>query len=128
MHRFAMLFKQLARFGIVGLTAASVHFGIVTALVQYLQMQPLIANIFGFCIAFQVSYWGHRKWTFHGTTTLHAEALTRLLLLQTCALIANEALFFVFLQMHIPYQLALLIVLTILPIFTFVFSKFWVFV
>jgi len=121
------LIRQIARFGIVGVTAATTHFAIVVALVQYASIPPLVANLFAFMVSFQVSYWGHRAWTFSGTAVLHSEALPKLLLVQICNMAANETLFYIFLQMHLPYQIALLLVLSILPIFTFLLGKFWVF-
>jgi putative flippase GtrA len=121
------LIKQIMRFGIVGLTAATVHFTTVVLFVQYAGLHPLVANAFAFLVSFQVSYFGHRTWTFSGTAALHRVALPKLVLVQVCAFIANESLFYVFLQMHLPYQVALLIVLSILPIFTFLLSRFWVF-
>jgi putative flippase GtrA len=121
------LFFQLVRFGIVGLTGAALHFSIVVGLVQQLKMAPLVANVFAFLFAFQVSYWGHRCWTFRWTTASHRAALPKLLCVQLVNLAVNETLFFIFLSLHYPYPVALIIVLTILPIFTFIFSKWWVF-
>lgn len=121
------LILQVFRFCIVGLTAAVIHYSIVVELVQRLTLNPLIANVFGFIFAFQVSYWGHRLWTFNGTLALHRAAFPKLLLIQVTNFIANEALFSIFLSWGLPYNVALLIVLAILPIFTFVSSKMWVF-
>lgn len=121
------LFFQLFRFGVVGLTAAGIHFSTVVLLVQYFSMAPLIANIFGFVVSFQMSYWGHRVWTFNATDVLHRAAFPKLVVVQVLNFAANEILFFLFLSLHLPYTLALIIVLTVLPIFTFVSSKLWVF-
>jgi len=121
------LITQIFRFGIVGLTAATVHFSTVIFLVQMRFFIPLIANILGFLVAFQVSYFGHRLWTFQSTLTLHRIAIPKLLFVQSINLVANESLFYVFLSYHLPYPIALLIVLTILPIFTFISNKLWVF-
>ncbi|MBV9575590.1 MAG: GtrA family protein [Gammaproteobacteria bacterium] len=118
---------QVLRFAIVGLMAAAVHFGTVVSLVQVEMLQPLIANIFGFVLAFQVSYWGHRLWTFYDTSALHRTALPKLFFVQILNLAANETLFYIFLLLHLPYTIALLIVLMILPLFTFAASKWWVF-
>lgn len=118
---------QLVRFGLVGVTAAAIHFAIVVLLVQKAGLAPLVANIFGFLISFQASYWGHRCWTFQGTMIVHTIAFPKLLLVQVLNLAANEALFYVFLACDLPYPVALLIVLTILPLYTFVISKVWVF-
>lgn len=122
------LFLQLMRFGIVGVTAAVVHFSSVIFFVQIALLKPLVANIVAFPIAFQVSYWGHRQWTFNGTTALHSLAIPRLLLTSITGLIVNESLFYVFLVIcNLPYPLALFIVLSTLPILTFIVNKFWVF-
>ncbi len=121
------LFFQLCRFGLVGLTAAAIHFSTVVFLVQTFMFQPLVANIIGFMLAFNCSYWGHKLWTFQDTTSRHAIALPKLLTVQLMNFAANESLFSIFLWMNLPYTLALLLVLTILPIFTFIASKWWVF-
>lgn len=120
------MIKQLFRFGLVGLTAAIIHFIIVVFIVQTWFVAPLIANIFAFGISFQISYWGHRKWTFSSNTP-HREAFPKLVLVQILNFSANESLFYIFLMLHLPYPFALAIVLTILPFFTFVSSKLWVF-
>lgn len=121
------LLLQIMRFGIVGLVAAAVHFGIVVAFVQTWLILPLIANIFGFAIAFQVSYWGHRCWTFAGNGPAHRVAIAKLFFVQLLNFAANETLFYIFLSLSFPYPLALIIVLTLLPFFTFMASKLWVF-
>lgn len=126
-HKKLPLFFQLTRFGIVGITAAACHFSIVVSLVQFAKLLPLIANVFAFAISFQVSYWGHRAWTFKLSTAKHSTALPKLLFVQVVNFTINETLFFIFLSLHYPYPIALLIVLTILPIFTFMVSKWWIF-
>ncbi len=124
---YKSLFWQVCRFGIVGLTAAAIHFSIVVCLVRADWLAPLVANIVGFMVSFQVSYWGHRLWTFNDNMTLHRVAFLKLLLVQIVNFTANESLFYFFLLFNFPYEVALLMVLTILPIFTFVSSKLWVF-
>lgn len=121
------LFFQIMRFGIVGVLASLVHFSCVVLFVHFLHWLPLVANVVGFSIGVQVSYWGHRSFTFRGTEATHAVAYPRLVLMQAGNFLANEGLFFFFLSMHLPYPIALLIVLAIMPMFTFVISKTWVF-
>jgi putative flippase GtrA len=118
---------QIFRFGMVGLLAAAIHFTVVVYLVQIWHFVPLTANIFGFVVSFQMSYWGHRLWTFNHSAALHRVVFPKLLLVQVMNLAANESLFYLFLTFNLPYPIALLIVLTILPIFTFLSSKWWVF-
>ncbi len=121
------LFLQICRFGLVGLTAAAIHFSMVVLLVQTFSLPPLIANIGGFMVAFNCSYWGHRLWTFQDTLSMHSVALPKLLIVQLVNFAANESLFFIFLWWNLPYTIALLLVLMVLPIFTFIASKWWVF-
>lgn len=121
------LFFQLFRFGVVGISAASIHFVIVILLVQFKLLTPLTANIIGFLISFQASYWGHRIWTFNDSMVLHRIALPKLFALQVLNFTMNETLFFVFLKENLPYPIALFLVLAILPIFTFTISKLWIF-
>lgn len=118
---------QIARFLTVGCTAAAVHFGVVVLLVQLFNYAPLIANVGGFVVSFQASYWGHRLWTFHASDVLHRDAYPRLVMVQVFNFSMNEYLFYFFMSQHLPYQLALLIVLSILPAFTFIMNKYWVF-
>src|SRR5579872_1726549 len=89
------LFQQFTRFAVVGLSAAGVHFSIVVLLVEAQWLQPLLANIVAFCLAFQVSYWGHRQWTFSGTQQKHAVAFPRLFLVSVLAFGINESLFYI---------------------------------
>jgi putative flippase GtrA len=125
--RYFPLLAQLFRFGMVGLTAAAIHFCTVVLLVQNGFYAPLVANVIAFLISFQMSYWGHRLWTFSDTVTLHREAYSKLIMVQVLNLAASESLFYLFLSMHLPYQVALLIVLSILPLCTFTVSKLWIF-
>jgi putative flippase GtrA len=127
MNKHKAMMLQIMRFGTVGLTAATIHFTIVVSLVQLAGMRPLIANVFAFLVSFQVSYWGHRKWTFSDTVELHRVAFSKLLLVQLINFVLNEFLFYVFLSLHIPYPIALLMVFAALPVFTFISNKWWVF-
>jgi len=122
------LFYQLARFGLIGLLAAGVHFSVLFLLVEKAGLVPLQANCFAFVFGFQVSYWGHRCWTFRGTTALHRVALPKLLLVGITGFVINEALFSFFLiAFNLPYPLALFLTLTVLPIVSFALGKFWIF-
>ena len=127
MNNRQLLMLELFRFGCVGVVAAAVHFCLVMLAVTYSGMLPLVANIFAFAIAFQVSYWGHRLFTFRGTNTSHRSAFSKLVFIQLINLAANESLFYIFLSMNLPYPLALFFTLTILPLFTFISTRFWVF-
>jgi putative flippase GtrA len=121
------LLSQLMRFGVIGASAAAVHFSIVVMMVEGGLLQPLLANVIAFMVAFQVSYFGHRLWTFQAQTQ-HRTAFPRLLLVSGTTFMANEGLFYLFMTLFkMPYASALFLVLAILPLFTFTASKLWVF-
>ena len=56
--------RELFWFGVVGVTAMLVHLGSVALMFVPLGLSPLLANVLGFLIAFQVSHAGHRRLTF----------------------------------------------------------------
>lgn len=118
---------QLGRFGLVGLAASALHYCVVIILVDHFAYVPLMANIIGFCCGVQISYWGHRKWTFRGTRASHVSAAPKMIVLQSANFVANESLFYLLLSFSIPYNIALPIVLAVLPLLTYFMSKWWVF-
>jgi putative flippase GtrA len=121
------LLWQLMRFGFIGVSASFVHFCTVVFLVQCFAFAPLYANVFGFILGFQVSYFGNYLWTFKQIKAPHRKALPKLLLLQLVNFALNESLFSLLLSFNLPYRLALLIVIMILPPFTFIVCKVWIF-
>jgi len=120
--------SQILRFICVGVIAAIVNLGVVVFIVEVTTIKPLIANIFAFIVALQISYRGHRKFTFSTTRTSHFKTFPKLLFLQLLNLIANEYLFALLLSFHFYYPIALFIVLASMPLFTFLISKYFIFV
>jgi putative flippase GtrA len=91
-------------------------------------MPPLYANIFAFIAAFNVSYLGHRYWTFGKSSSRHVTAVTRFLGVAVLSFMLNEFLFFLFLRFtSLPYLFAIFIVLVIVTPITFVLSRIWAF-
>lgn len=122
------LLRQLAWFGIIGTCAAIVNMTTVILIVELIELPPLLANIIGFILAFNVSYFGHRCYTFAGTQVAHHLAIPRLFLIAGLNFTTNEGLYYLFLRYtHLSYFVSLLCVIAILPALTFVLSKIWVF-
>jgi putative flippase GtrA len=121
------LFWQLFRFGVIGCTAALVNFIGVVLLVEYLHWQPLVANILAFLIAFNVSYLGHRFWTF--SHKQHASnSVFKFFLVAFIGFALNESLFALLLYATpLHYTAALIITIFLVAIITFIFSKLWAF-
>lgn len=120
---------QLARFGVVGVAAMAVHWLVVAALVP-LGAAPLIANIVAFAVAFNVSYAGHRRWTFAAATPAAPASGTpfwRFLGVALLSFALNETLYYGLLRQGMEYRLALFVVLVAVAALTFVLSRYWAF-
>lgn len=119
---------QLVRFGIVGVSAVCVHWLVVATLVPALDLHPLVANVFGSLSAFQVSYWGHRIWTFRARSLDHRQTLPRFIIVACASFSINETLYFLLLHYTcLDYRIALFIILGSVASITFVLSRQWAF-
>ena len=120
------MISQLFRFGCVGAAAAAVHLSVVALLVATLGMAPLWANVAGFGVAIQVTYFGHRNWTFRAVK--RGGDYQRMLLVSLVSFALNEALYAVLLHTTpLDYRLALVLVLVAVAVLTFIGSRIWVF-
>ncbi len=119
---------QLFRFGITGAFATLTHFTVVIILVEIKKLHPLTANLFGFMCGFLVSFSGHRFWTFSKTVQSIQISLLRFFLVAVISFIGNQSFYYLLLiQLHVPYIIALIVVLSSMAFVTFLFSKGWAF-
>lgn len=122
-----ILRTQLFRFGCVGCLAALVNMCLLYYLVTYYFIPPLWANAVAFVVAFQVSFWGHRYWSFSSSQQVGL-SLVKFLLVAVISFLANESLYAFFLyHLHFHYLISLICVLCVVPPLTFLFSKIWAF-
>lgn len=121
---------QLAKFGIVGLLASAVHAGVYMATVKPLLLTPLPANFAGFGCAFILSFLGHRHWTFAAQTAgaPAAGSLAKFLATALLGLGSNTLLTWLLTEYFaLPAESALVGILFVTPVLTFVCSKYWAF-
>lgn len=119
---------QVGWFLVVGTLAAGVHY--VAALVAHhvFGVAPEWANPLAFCIAFPVSYVGHRTRSFADTRMRHRESLPRFLSVAVSSFFANQLLLIAALHwLHLPFWFALGAVLVIVAASTFALSRHWAF-
>ena len=127
-HKHKHLLSQMMRFSVVGLSSTVVHFTCVILLVEFEALKPLTANIIAFLVAFLVSFFGHRYWTFADTTRSFRHTLPRFLSIAIMSFIINESLYWYLLHIqNMYYPVALIIVLAAVSVFTFTLSKLWAF-
>lgn len=119
---------RVVRFALVGCAAAVVNMLVVFVLVEGVHMPPLAANVFAFLVAFWVSYFGHSLFTFRHLRHNIRHAAPRFFIIALTSLLLNEGLYFLLLHFTaLHYLPALLIVLAIVPVFTFVAGRAWAF-
>jgi putative flippase GtrA len=110
----------------VGSAAALTHM-VVFALARH-QMWPELANALGFCIAFLVSFAGHRLLSFKDASTTVATSLGRFAVTAVAGFASNELVFVVLLRwLDWPSLLALFVALVFAAGQTFLLSRFWAF-
>lgn len=114
-------------FALVGALAALVHYAVAVGCHAF-GLLPTPSNVFGFCCAFPVSYFGHRYWSFQATQVPHIQALPRFLMVALLGFSGNQTL--LLLGLHYtsaPFWLVLGVVMVLIAAMTFVLSRYWAF-
>lgn len=120
------LSHRLAYFIGIGGTAALMHVLVVMHLVRSMQMNPLIANIIAFFIAFNISYLGHKYFTFSRLNDKKQLSLPHFFLVAASGGLLNELLYFLFLHFTpLNYIVALILVLGLISVYSYLVSRFW---
>lgn len=110
----------------VGGTAAVTHM-LVFALAQA-HMWPEVANALGFCVAFVVSFAGHRLLSFKDAATSTVTSFKRFAVTALAGFASNELVFVLLLRgLDLPSLLALFLALLVAAGQTYVLSRFWAF-
>jgi len=120
--------NQLIRFAMVGGLATAVHAGVVLLCeALFADLHLSISNLFGFLVAFPVSYWGQRVFTFAGSGK-HRVAIPRFWVSQFIGLSINSAVVFTLVRWFDQEHTAFVLVgIASAVISVFALSKFWVF-
>jgi len=114
---------QLMRFGVIGGLAAVTHYCIAIYLTDQ-QVAAAWANLVAFIIAFWVSYFGHRYFSFDAGDLSHQQTLPRFILVAVFGFILNESLLLLMLHFtKISIALGLPFIIVITAIFTFILSR-----
>ncbi len=114
---------QLMRFGVIGGLAAVTHYCIAIYLTDQ-QVAAAWANLVAFIIAFWVSYFGHRYFSFDAGDMSHQQTLPRFILVAVFGFILNESLLLLMLHFtKISIALGLPFIIVITAIFTFILSR-----
>lgn len=112
----------------VGTLAAVVHWLMVVALVTWFGWHPALSNVFGWLLAFNISFAGHHRLTFRGHGASATSAGVRFLCISASAFALNEMAYVLLLSWTpLHYDLALAIVLAAVAVITYALSRHWAF-
>lgn len=118
--------QRLIYFTGIGASAAIVHLFIVFNLVNFLNLQPLVTNVIAFLIAFNISYLGHKYFTFSQLQDEKQLSFPHFFLVASSAGLLNETLYFILLRYTtLNYMVALIFVLGIVAVYNYILSRFW---
>ncbi len=119
--------RRIFCFFVVGGMAALLHVGIAVGLVEYWDFGILLANLIGFLVAVNISFWGHYKWTFQSSTCIK-NTYTRFFKIATLAFMISNVLLIFFVEANLVSDSAAIVVANlIIPISSFVINKTWTF-
>lgn len=124
------LLYQYVKFSIVGVAATATHIAVFASTIELLDLEPMQANLTAFCVAFGVSLLGHRNWTFWTDKPRPDVVATAVRFAGVAAfgLGLNSAVVFLTTEtLELPYVYALVPMATLVPISTFLLSRFWAF-
>lgn len=120
-------FKEILRFGSVGVVGTLVHGGILIGLVERLNLDPVYANLIAFSMAFITSYLGHYYWTYRSRESHRSTAL-KFGITAVSGLLANYAIFHVMVDwLAFNYLWAFAAVVILIPAGTYLLHKTWAF-
>ncbi|WP_353571833.1 GtrA family protein [Candidatus Albibeggiatoa sp. nov. BB20] len=118
--------KKIFKFGIVGGSATGIHIGLVSMLVEWANMSPVIATFPAYLLALSWSYTLNQRWTFKAQGH-YADFLPKFLLVSLMGLVVCSIIMYGCELWQIHYQIGLLITVIVVPMYSFFLNHFWVF-
>lgn len=113
---------QLILFLLVGGCAVAVHYVVAVVLTEQLSLGGQVSNFIGFWSGFVTSYFGQSLLTFKATPSWIN--LLQYLLLAGFNYIASAAILYVLVTLlGVPYRISLLIVVSLLPLSSYIISR-----
>lgn len=118
---------QLARFTTTGAAAALTHYSIVMLLFKR-NIALQYANLLAFLLAYWVSYFGHRIFTFKAQHISHRQTLPKFTLVAGLGFLFNESFLLLSnLYFNVPVSTLVCVAIVLTSIVTFLLNRFFAF-
>jgi len=126
----SVLIGQLWRYGVSGGLVTALGVGVYWLAAVPLDVDPLLANLFGYLVAVATGYVMHSRWSFrgHGRRDDPVRTTGRFFLVSLVSLALNS--FWVWLltdQLHLAPSWPMIPMLAVTPFVTFELNRRWVF-
>ena len=125
-----IIFKsQFIRFAIVGILSTLIHSGVYLSTLNILKLNAQLSNMVGFGVAFIASYVGQRFWTFREVKIKNKRrSQFKFLISASFSYLLNSLwVFVVEVAFKISPKYAIVGIVFITPLITFIVLKMWVF-
>ncbi len=118
--------REVVVFGVVGVAATLVHYFSAILAIEVLGLNVLVANMVAYCVAVGVSFFGHSLLTFRATLT--HERLVKFVAVSLSALAVSQALLWLLTKIDVfGHRVNMLAVVCVVPCYTYLLNKFWVY-
>lgn len=121
------LVSQFVKFGLVGVIAFVIDYGIMVALVELLQMNPVVASAISFTVSVVFNYYASMRYVFtHREDMSRTKEFIIFIILSVIGLGINTALMYVGVDLLvISYLLVKLFATAVVLVWNFVSRKIW---
>ena len=121
------LAREFVRFAVVGAIATTIHAAVFTLLVETTPLDPVVATVLAFVVAFAAGFALNRTWTF-GSRADPVAQLPRYLVVQLAGLALNAAIMAIAVHgQHWSPYVGLGLAIVLVPPVTFALARGWAF-
>ncbi len=117
--------RQITTFGVVGVTATTVHVAVALGVNALAHVRPILANCAGYGCAFAVSYLGNCVFTFR-RPPMHGRQFARFVVISLAGFALNQAIVYLAVERaHYPFKIVLVVAVLTVAAATFAASRLW---
>lgn len=118
--------REIVLFGVVGILATLTHYLSAVFAVEFFGWDVMIANVFAYCVAVGVSFFGHSILTFRAT--MSRDRFIKFALVSLSALAVSQGLLWLLTYGgFFGHRINMLAVVAVVPVYSYVLNKFWVY-
>ncbi len=114
---------QVIKFGVVGIIATIVDFGVLVALKELLNIDVLIASAISFCVSVAVNYILSMAFVFKSKNQNKIKEFIIFILLSAGGLCLNQIILWIGVRLSVYYLIVKLLATVIVPVYNFITRK-----